>query len=160
ISYTRGTGGAAVSPTLSYQWLRNGKAIKNAKAATYTPTAADFGKRITVKVTATSARLLAHTATTAATGKVVAGVIAGTESAPVITKAPSPGRTLTAALPVGSIAEPGVKVAWQWLRDGKTISKATKSTYTPTSSDFGKVVTVRATVTKSRYGTVILTSVS
>lgn len=41
------------SPTtvaLSYQWYRSGKAIKGAKAATYTPVAADKGKKLSVKV--------------------------------------------------------------------------------------------------------------
>lgn len=41
------------SPTtvaLSYQWYRSGKAIKGAKAATYTPVAAGLGKKLSVKV--------------------------------------------------------------------------------------------------------------
>ena len=38
--------------TLSYQWYRNGKAIKKAKKKSYKLTAKDRGKRISVKVTA------------------------------------------------------------------------------------------------------------
>lgn len=36
--------------TLSYQWYRSGKAIKGAKAASYLATAADKGKKLSVKV--------------------------------------------------------------------------------------------------------------
>jgi hypothetical protein len=38
----------------TYQWLRNGKAIKKAKKATYKLTAKDKGKKISVKVTGTA----------------------------------------------------------------------------------------------------------
>lgn len=37
---------------LSYQWYRSGKAIKGAKAATYTTLAADRGKKLSVKISA------------------------------------------------------------------------------------------------------------
>jgi hypothetical protein len=44
--------GAWTSGTkLSYQWLRNGKAIKKATKASYKLVKADKGKKITVKVT-------------------------------------------------------------------------------------------------------------
>ena len=39
------------SVTLTYQWLRNGKAIKGATKKTYTLTKADGGKKVSVKVT-------------------------------------------------------------------------------------------------------------
>lgn len=39
--------------TLAYQWYRSGKKISGATALTYTLTAADKGKKITVKVTGT-----------------------------------------------------------------------------------------------------------
>lgn len=39
------------SVTLTYQWLRNGKAIKSATKKTYTLTKADGGKKVSVKVT-------------------------------------------------------------------------------------------------------------
>jgi hypothetical protein len=40
-----------VSTGLTYQWLRNGKAIKGQKSKQYTLTSADKGKYVTVKVT-------------------------------------------------------------------------------------------------------------
>lgn len=47
----RVTGTAPKAQVVTYQWLRNGKAIKNATAAKYTLGRADVGKRVRVKVT-------------------------------------------------------------------------------------------------------------
>ncbi len=54
--------------TLRYQWLRNGHAIRNAKASTYHLKKADVRKRISVRVTATRSgtRVLATSARTRA----------------------------------------------------------------------------------------------
>ncbi len=45
---------SAPAATHRYQWLRNGKAIKNATAATYRVTKRDRGKAITLRVTSTA----------------------------------------------------------------------------------------------------------
>ncbi len=45
---------SAPAATHRYQWLRNGKAIKNATAATYRLTKRDRGKAITLRVTSTA----------------------------------------------------------------------------------------------------------
>jgi hypothetical protein len=43
------------SPTLSYQWLRNGEAITGATSSSYTPVEADKGTAVQLQVTATNA---------------------------------------------------------------------------------------------------------
>jgi hypothetical protein len=43
------------SPTLSYQWLRNGEAIPGATSSSYTPVAGDKGTAVQLQVTATNA---------------------------------------------------------------------------------------------------------
>jgi hypothetical protein len=43
---------------LRYQWLRNGKAIKGARSATYRLVSADRGRRIAVRVTGSKAGYL------------------------------------------------------------------------------------------------------
>ena len=53
-------------PAFSYQWLRNGKPISKAKGATYKLVAADLGKKITVKLTATKAGYATAVKTTSA----------------------------------------------------------------------------------------------
>ncbi|MBB3044410.1 M4 family metallopeptidase [Nocardioides soli] len=61
---------AAVS--LSYQWLRSGKAIGKATKAKYRLTTKDKGKRISVRVTATKSGYTTGSAISKATGKVKA----------------------------------------------------------------------------------------
>ena len=45
------------------------------------------------------------------------------------------------------------KVTYRWLRNGKSISKATKSSYTPVSADKGKKLSVKVCYKKSKYST-------
>ncbi|MFT3942416.1 MAG: hypothetical protein QM705_01130 [Ancrocorticia sp.] len=54
----------------TYQWLADGKAIKNATKSSYTVKAADAGKKISVKVTGTKSGYTTLSKTSKATGKV------------------------------------------------------------------------------------------
>ena len=70
---TATTGTWAPAPvTLSYQWYRNGKKIKNAKSLTYTLVKADKGKKITIKATGKKTGYTTLTKTSKKTGKVKA----------------------------------------------------------------------------------------
>lgn len=147
-----------VSPAdaaLSYQWLRNGKSISKAKGVTYVPTSSDRGKQLSVKVTANSPGLKSVSKTSAKTVKIGYGVLdaAGEVS---IAGTPQVGQKLTAVVPGFSV--PKVSFKYQWLRDGKKISKATKSSYTLTKSDLGKQITVQVTASKSGYSKMVLTT--
>lgn len=81
-----------------------------------------------------------------------------------LTKTPVPkisgtatvGKTLTAK--AGTWAPAKVTLKYQWLRSGKAISKATKSTYKLVASDKRKKVTVKVTGSKSGYTSVAKTS--
>ena len=53
------------TPTKTYQWYRNGKAIPGATKSTYKLTSSDKGKKITVKVTAKRTGYLTVTKTSA-----------------------------------------------------------------------------------------------
>lgn len=55
---------------------------------------------------------------------------------------------------VGSWSPSATKVTYQWLRNGKSIKKATKSTYKLTKKDKRKKLSVRITVRRSGYLTV------
>jgi len=151
---TYAAGGLNVSPMLSYQWLRSGKAIASATSPTYTSGVLDKGKTISVKVTAAYANYLTSTTTSAATQKLGTNVLAGHSSTVSIAKTTGI-ITLTAT---GGVTEGGAKLSYQWLRAGKAITKATKITYTPVAADFNKVITVRITATKTNYTTVVATS--
>ncbi|GAA5038471.1 hypothetical protein GCM10025738_27710 [Microbacterium fluvii] len=84
-------------------------------------------------------------------------------TAPATLKTATP--TISGTVAVGSklTAKPGTwtsgtKLAYQWYASGKAISKATKSTFTLTSAQKAKTITVKVTGTKSGYTTASKTS--
>ena len=125
---------------LKYQWYRGSKKISGATKKTYTLTSADKGKKITVKVTGTKPGYTTVSKTSVASGKVAAGVL--TTVKPKITGTVKVGKKLTAK--PGTWKPSGVKLSYQWLRNGKAIKGATKSTFVPRSADKGKTVEVLA----------------
>ena len=66
------------------------------------------------------------------------------------------GKKLTAK--AGSWKPTGVKLTYQWYRNGKKIAKATKSAYTLKAADKGTKITVKVKGTKSGYTSATLTS--
>ena len=132
---------------LSYQWLRSGTAIVGATDAVYTLKAADKGKKITVTVTGTKSGYVTVSKTSVATGKVAAGTL--TSVKPKITGTVKVGKKLTAK--PGTWKPSGVKLSYQWLRNGKAIKGATKSTYKLVKSDKRKKITVKVTGKKAGY---------
>lgn len=135
----------------AWQWYRNGKAITGATTASYTITTADKGKVLTVKVTATSEGYLPSVSTSAATQKIGENLIAGADASTAID-----WEFATGILTVSSgITDDGATVAYQWYRNNKAISKATKVTYKLLSSDFGTSISVRITATKTNATTVV-----
>ncbi|MDF1489569.1 hypothetical protein [Tessaracoccus caeni] len=89
------------------------------------------------------------------TVKVGTGVKALVGATPKISGTVQVGKKLTAKTGTWS---PKPSFSYQWYRDGKKISKATKSTYTLTSSDKGTKITVKVTGKKSGYTSVTKTS--
>lgn len=140
--------------TLGYQWLRDGKAIAGATTATYKLTAADVKHKISVKVTGSKVGYATASKTSAAK----------TVAAAKFTKTPTPKISGTAKVKKTLTAKPGkwapsdVKLAYQWYRNGKKISGATKSTYKLVKADKGKKITVKVTATKAGYTKVIKAS--
>ncbi|OFI38548.1 hypothetical protein BIU82_04305 [Arthrobacter sp. SW1] len=140
--------------TLKYQWFRSGVAISGATAATYVQSYYDLGKTLTVRVTGSKAGYTTVAKTSAATAAVVAGTL--TAPTPTITGTAKVGQTLTAN--PGTWGPAPVTLKYQWYRSGVAISGATATTYTQTSADLGKTMTVRVTGSKAGYTTVAKTS--
>lgn len=80
---------------------------------------------------------------TSATVTVAAGLVSAT---PKVTGAARVGETLTSTRGKWSA---GSTFTYSWLRDGKTISGATGSTYTVTPADVAKAIQVKVTGTKA-----------
>ncbi|QXT63129.1 carboxypeptidase regulatory-like domain-containing protein [Tessaracoccus palaemonis] len=147
-SWTSGT-------SLTYRWYASGKAISGATKSTFTPTATQLNKTLTVKVTGSRSGYTAVAKTSKATAKVKAGTLTSTPT-PKISGTTKVGKTVTAK--AGTWKPSGGKVTYQWYRGGSKISKATKSTYKLVSADKGRTIKVKVTYTKSGYTTVSKTS--
>ncbi|MFT4164662.1 MAG: leucine-rich repeat domain-containing protein [Microlunatus sp.] len=142
---------AATSRT--FQWLRNGAPIARATGSTYTLTVADIGKKISVRVTGTRTGMSTVVKTSAQVA-VAKGVLGA--KTPAITGTAKKGKKLTVKMSAWTPAP--VKISYQWLRNGKAIKKATKSSYKLTKKDRKKYISVRVTGTKTGYTTVSRTS--
>ncbi|MFC8599669.1 hypothetical protein [Isoptericola sp. NPDC057191] len=139
--------------TLTYRWTvaRATGTATVATTASYTPTADDRGRLLTVAVTGTRPGYETTRTTTPVT--VGAGVLT----------APTP--TLSGTVRVGSKVTAhrgtwtsGTAVTYRWYASGAAISGATASTYTPSAAVKGKNLTVRVTGTKAGYTTTYRTS--
>lgn len=135
-----------------YRWMRNGKPIAGATAATYNQVGADLGTKLSVRVTVTKRGVVIRSVTTAAI--TVVQVPSITKGATVSGKA-KVGQTLTIAKPT-AVGFPVPKISYRWLRCTKATSKtavlnlasygckviagATKSSYKLTSADASKYV--------------------
>lgn len=144
---------AGGTPTHAYQWLAGGAAISGATTRTLTLSAAQLGKAITVRVTASQAGFTATTKTSPATKAVIAGVL--TAAAPTIAGTAAVGSKLTAK--PGSWAS-GTSFRYRWLADGRPISGADSATLTLTTVQRGAVISVRVAGAKPGYTTVVKVS--
>ncbi len=141
------TASGAIAPTINYQWLRNGMTIAGAAASTYRLQAADLGTRVSVRVTASSPGWISRIVITPPTDAVAKGdLVINTTAKPDV--AASTGGLLTATLPAGTVTTTGVTLTYAWYRNGVAITGATKSTFQLTTSDVGKTISVRVTISK------------
>lgn len=153
--------GAAPVTGYAYQWLRNGVAIAKATSSAYTVTAADYGRRLSVRVTGSYPGY-----TTASLASAGHAVIAGTltTAAPRISGTAKVGRKLTAkpgTWRAGSLLLTGTShLHFQWFANGKRIPGATHSTYAIAKKYQGKKLTVRVTGSATGYTTVTRSSTS
>ncbi|MFT4008879.1 MAG: hypothetical protein QM655_02435 [Nocardioidaceae bacterium] len=135
--------------TLAYQWLRNGTAISGATKASYTVTAADAGKKLSVRVTGTADGFASASITSARTATVAKGTLVTAK--PKIAGKAKVGKKLTAKPGTWTA---GTKLSYRWYAGGKAIKGATKATLKLTKAQKGKRVTVKVTGKKAGYVTV------
>lgn len=150
-------GGATYTPSPALEdieWRANGEFLTNDRELEITPALA--GKRITLRVMTDS--------TTDQQLNEVRELLVGPVALYDFTTAPVP--TISGTVAVGNTltAKPGTwapapdSFAYQWYRSGTAISGATAATYTLTSTDLGKTMTVKVTASKTNYVTTARTS--
>jgi hypothetical protein len=139
--------------TASYQWLRNGKAISGGNKSSYTLTSADYKTSVAVRVTLN--RVGFDNATTTSSGvRVGLGELVKTPE-PIISGTPRVNSTIKAR--IGSW-DSGVKLSYQWLRDGANIPRATGTSYRLTTADRRAEITLRVRASKTGFETVTIDS--
>jgi len=138
----------------AFQWLVNGLPVAGATASTYTPTADDVRKQVSVLVTVSLPGYTPASTTSAATAAVIPGTFRNT-SDPSVTGTPKVGVPLTAA-PGGWSPEP--TLSWQWTADRAPIPGATSSTFTPSPAELGKHLAVEVTARRPGYLTAVIES--
>lgn len=132
---------------LTYIWLRNGKAIYQQHKNTYTLTPADLGKKISVDAQYTS-NFYDPTVVRSNAKTIAAGTLAVTKK-PVVSGKKVVGKTVKVS--AGSYAPKAEKTTYQWLRNGKNIKGATKSSYKVAKADRRAKLTVKVTAVKKGY---------
>ena len=155
------------SVSYSYQWIRSDSStdtdISGATASTYSPSIADQGKTVKVRVSFTDDAGNTETLTSAATAE-VAGAPAEPNSPatgqPTISGTTQVGETLSAS--TSGIADAdgldNASFDYQWLTDDADIHGATGSTYALDADDEGKTLKVRVSFTDDAGNEETLTS--
>ncbi len=146
LSCSQGTWENDPDPTgFAHQWLRDGSSISGATDATYTLDGADAGSAITCRVTATNAA-----GSDSATSDAVDAIgVPSNTAAPEISGTPHVGQTLSCSQGTWENDPDPTGFAYQWLRDGSSISGATDATYTLDGADAGSAITCRVTATNA-----------
>lgn len=139
---------------LSYQWFADSGAITGATGATYTPTAAYLGARITVRVSGSLPGYTSASQTSAPSAEVGKGQI--TAGTPVIIGEAKVGVALR--VDAGRWTPSDVALSYQWFAGDAPITGATGPTYTPTAADFGASLTVRVSGSLPGYTSASRTS--
>jgi surface antigen len=147
LSLSATTGTWTPAGTYAYKWFADHKPIKGATASTFSPAAAQLGKVISVRVTASAAGYTTQQATSADTAAVVPGLFAAS-GPPTISGIPQVDHPLTATSPTWT---PAGTVSYQWLANGNPIAGATSTSYTPTPDVVHQQLAVVVTVTQTAY---------
>lgn len=148
-----------------FQWYRAGKPIKGATNPSYKLGKADLGKKIALKATDTKDRIsfviegapktVPYSVTKTVTNKAQYGF---RTKKPTISGTSLPGKTLKAK--TAKWGGSPSKYSYQWLRDGKAIKGATKSSYKVIKADQKRKISVKVTGSKKNYKTASATSTS
>ncbi|GAA1914971.1 M12 family metallo-peptidase [Nocardioides hwasunensis] len=136
----------------SYQWFVDGAPVPGATGATYAPSPSQIGHALSVAVTGSAPY---YTPVSAGTEAVAVGKATFKTRRPKLKGTPRVGRVLSVKLK-GWKPKPGkkgVKVRYQWMRNGKKIKGAKKATYRVSRKDRGKKVSVVVKVKKKYYAT-------
>jgi hypothetical protein len=141
--------------SLAWQWYRDAEAIVDATATTYKLAVADYGHKVTVRVTGTRTNHKTTARDSVPTGKVGPGTL---KPAPIPTLSGTAKVGEKLASDAGDWGPGTVVLAYQWFRNsGKTdvaVEGATAAGHTVTPADLDARLRVRVTASRKGYATV------
>jgi hypothetical protein len=132
---------------LSYSWMSDGSVVQEGASTTYTPTASDVDKSISVRVKGSEPAYATTTSTSDPTAAVAAGRLS--TDTPVISGNTTVGSTLSAA--AGNWGPGTVTFDYAWSSGGTQVQDGPSSSYTLVGSDAGNTVTVKVTGTEPGF---------
>ncbi|AWB93280.1 hypothetical protein [Aeromicrobium chenweiae] len=147
---TPGTAGASVTSV----WTRDGKVIAGASGRTYRLTTADAGRAIAFRTTSVKSGYTTRQSATSALR-----VPAYSARKPTVSGTFAV-RKKVRVKDRGGWSGAGYSYSYRWLRNGKAIKGATKSSYKLTTKDRRKRVSVRVTAKKKGFASVSRTGKS
>ena len=158
VSAGNGTWSETSGLSFGYQWTANGTDIVGATGQSYTVTGAEVGKVLRVRVTASKTGFTSGTATSDPTSAVVDPNVPDVTNTglPAITGTAKVGQVLT--VNDGTWDPADATLTRQWRRNGAAIPGATGRTYTLTTDDLGKAITVTVTGSKAGHTSGTVTS--
>ena len=141
------TDSSPIAQSTGYKWFRSGLAAAVGSARTYTLTAADLGKVITLEVTVSRAGFRAGTSRVSSDTSVAEGNQVATPT-PVIVGTPGIGQRLTV---VPGAWDVGTRLSYRWLVSGSESPVSVTNSYTVTAADEGKTMKVVVLSQKDGY---------
>lgn len=141
--------------TFTYQWYAAGKPLTGATAAGFTPTADQLGDGLQVRVSLSAPGYKTMRVRSATTSDVAPGEFVAS-APPTVTGVAQVDQPLVASAGTWT---PAGRISYQWLADGKPISGATGSGYTPTADDVHRQIAIQVTVHQRGYDDAVATSV-
>lgn len=142
--------------TIHYQWLRNGKVISSATNDTYTLTAADNNKNISVKASYVDGFGAKESVTSVSD---LISLNSKATGALTISGLPVVDTVLSLTNKIKDVDGVGT-LSYQWLRDGVAITDAVDPTYKLTSADVNKSISAVASFVDGKDATETVTSLS
>jgi surface antigen len=152
---TASSGTWSPKATISYRWLVANEVVPHATAKTFTPRAADLGKKVTVEVIASRAGYLTASVPATSAAAVRPGVL-HSHKAPVVTGRAVAGHTLRTTNGTWSLRPDSLR--YQWYAGHTAIKGATRSAYTVTPSVAGARIHAVVTAVRAGYTSLAATS--
>ncbi len=154
VQLSAGNGTWSPAGAYTYRWYAGGTPIPDATTSTLTPTAAELGQPIRVRVTSKRDGYQTRSEFSTLTEQVAPGQFRAT-AAPMISGTAQVDQVLTA---IPGTWTPAGKLHLQWLADGVAIAGATGTTYAVAPADLRKEISLQVKVTQVGYTDAIASS--